>query len=329
MTQGYSNRPIGRVRIYGCGGGGLNIGKEYLEPGHTGDLANIEVAFIDTSDSNLEDRLQDHTWLFDELDGSGAIRHSNANIIAKHIPDILRKFEPGDVNIVIFTLAGGTGSVAGPLILKELLERGEMAVGIVIGAKQSLRNAENTIASVKTLDSIAQMTKKPVILHLGINADRTVSDKNVDSEAHLMISALAVLCSRRNHGLDTADLRSFFDFTRSTDAGPQIARIHLSDDVDRFDKLMNKGGIAGAYLMRDENDPAPSVFVPYCTFGTMPKIAQFNHSLFFGIENGSLVEFRQYVADLQKEIDNQKKTTSAAVGFLSENDKVTDTGLVF
>lgn len=329
MSQGLSNRPIGNVRIYGCGGGGVNIGKNYLEPGHSGDLANINVAFVDTSDSNLEDRLLDRTFLFPDLDGSGAIRSSNANEIAKHVPDILRKFTPGDVNIVIFTLAGGTGSVAGPLILKELLEQGHMAVGIVIGAKQSMRNAENTIASIKTLDHIAQVTGKPVVLHMGFNGDRTVSDKKVDDEAHLMISALSVLCSRRNHGLDTADLRSFFDFTKSTDAKSQIARLQLTDDADRFDKLMNKGGIAAAYLMRQENDPAPSLLVPYCTFGTMPAIAQSNTSLFFGIENGSLVEFRQHIATLQKEIENQKQTTSSAVGFLGEGDKANASGLIF
>ena len=328
MQQGLSTRPVGKVRVYGCGGGGVNIGKEYIENGHSADLANIEVAFIDTSDSNLEDRLVDRTWLFDQLDGSGAIRNSNDKTIAKHIPDILRKFEPGDVNIVIFTLAGGTGSVAGPLILKQLLEDGHMAMAVVIGAKQSLRNAENTIASVKTLDAIARGTGKPVIMHLGFNASKSVSDADVDREAHGMISALSVLCSRRNHGLDTADLRSFFDFTKSTGAPAQLARIHVTDNVDFFDRTMNNGGLSAAYLLREQNDETPGTFVPYCTYGTMPAIAQFNSSLFFGIENGTLADFREHVQQLQKEIDMQQRTTSEAVGFLGENDKLSDTGLV-
>ncbi|MNP89016.1 hypothetical protein D3C85_14120 [compost metagenome] len=329
MSQGLSTRPVGKVRIYGCGGGGVNIGKEYLETGHSADLANIEVCFVDTSDSNLEDRLVDRTWLFTDLDGSGAIRNSNDKTIAKHVPDILRKFAPGDVNIVIFTLAGGTGSVAGPLILKQLLEDGHLAIAVVIGAKQSLRNAENTIASVKTLDHIAKVSQKPVVMHLGFNASRSVSDADVDREAHGLISALSVLCSRRNHGLDTADLRSFFDFTQSTVAVSQMALIHVTDNVEYFDKTMANCGLSAAYLLREKNDEVPGTFVPYSTYGIMPNIAQFNSSLFFGIENGTLSTFREHVQQLQKEIDMQKRTTSEVVGFLGNNDQISDTGMVF
>ncbi|MNZ13954.1 hypothetical protein D3C78_308670 [compost metagenome] len=315
MNQGLSNRPVGNVRIYGCGGGGVNIGKEYVDQGHSADIANIDVCFIDSSDSNLEDRLVDKTWLFDGLDGSGAIRESNVEPIRKAVPDILRKFAPGDVNIVVFTLAGGTGSVAGPLILQKLLEDGHMAIAIVVGAKHSGRNAGNTIGAVRTLDAIRQATGKPVVMHLGINATGAPTDSSVDREAHIMISSLAVLCSRRNHGLDTADLRSLFDFTKSTSAPAQLCRIHVTDNVEAFSKVMKAGPLAAAYLLRAQTDAMPDLFVPYSTYGVLPSIAQNSSGLFFGIENGSMTELHQHVQAIQKEVDTQKQAATPAIAF--------------
>lgn len=329
MSHGLSTRPVGTMRIYGCGGGGVNIGKEYLEEGHSSDVANIDVCFVDTSDSNLEDRLIDKTWLFDGLDGSGAIRQENADAIAKAVPDIIRKFPPAEMNVVVFTLAGGTGSVAGPLILKKLLEEGHMAIGIVVWAQQAIKNAENTVGGVKTLDSISRSTQAPAIVQLGFNKAGVVSDKSVDNEAHLMITSLAALCSRRNHGLDTADLKSLFNFTKSTKAQAQLCRIHVSDNVEDFTKLMRTGALASAYLLRESTDPIPELFVPYNTYGVMPAIAQAKGSLFFGIENGSMGELRKRVADLETEIADQQNAATEAVTFAGEKDKTSAHGLVW
>lgn len=329
MSQGLSSRPVGTMRIYGCGGGGVNIGKEYLEAGHSGDIANIETCFVDTSDSNLDDRLIDKTWLFEGLDGSGAIRQENAEAIAKAVPDIVRKFPPAEMNVVVFTLAGGTGSVAGPLILKKLLDDGHMAIGIVVWAQQSIRNGENTIGGVKTLDNISNITDNPSIIHLGFNKPGVMSDKSVDNEAHLMITALAALCSRRNHGLDTADLKSLFNFTKSTKAKAQLCRIHVSDNIEDFTKLMRSGALAAAYLLRESTDQTPELFVPYSTYGTMPSIAQAKGSLFFGIENGSMGELHKRVAELEKAIADQDEAANAPVAFVSEKDKKPGSVLVF
>ncbi len=326
VTQGLSSRPVGTIRIFACGGGGINLGRDYLTPGHSADIANFQVAFIDTSDSNLTDGLENNTWLFKDLDGSGKIRNSNDKTIAKAVPDILRKFQPADMNIVIFTASGGTGSVAGPLILKQLLEDGHQAVGIVTGSHESIKTAENTIGTIKSLDAISRMTDKPVVIHFGMNRPN-VPRSSVDREAHLMINSLAVLCSRRNHGLDTADIVSFLQFNKSSDVPACLARIHLFDDIDAFEKHLTDP-ISAAYLKRDQDDPQPSVFVPYSCDGFMPSFAQTSKSLFFGIENHSFGALAQELEGLKKEMEMQRKTRSQAVSFFSDSDDVSTTGLV-
>ncbi len=326
MSQGLSSRQIGKILLIGCGGGGINIAREYIQPGHSADIADIEVGLVDTSDSNLTDGLGDRTWLFDGLDGSGKIRSANDKVIAKAVPDILRKFKPADLTIVVFTASGGTGSVSGPLILKHLLEQGHQAVGIVTGSYESIKTAENTIGTIKTLDAIARNTDKPVVIQFGMNRP-DVPRTTVDREAHLMISALAVLCSRRNHGLDTADIKSFLQFNQSTDVAACLSRIHLFDDIGEFEKNLTDP-ISAAYLKRDQDDLQPAVFVPYSCDGFMPTFAQASKSLFFGIENHSFGALAQELEGLKKEMELQKKTRAKAVTFFGDEDETSDTGLV-
>lgn len=328
MNNGLSTRPVGTIRVFACGGGGINIGKEYLSfhEGHSADIANFELACIDTSDSNLDDRLIEKTWLFNDLDGSGKIRNSNDKTIAKAVPDILRKFKPADLNIVIFTASGGTGSVAGPLILKQLLEDGHVAVGVVTGSYESIKTAENTIGTMKTLDAISRAVNKPVVIQFGMNRP-DVPRSAVDKEAHLMIASLAMLCSRRNHGLDTADIKSFIFFNQSTDVPAQLARIHVYDTIKGFEAKL-KDPISVAYLKRDQDDPQPNVFAPYSCDGFMPSVAQAGTSLFFGIENHSFGDIRTELEGLKKEMEMQRKTRQQAVTFAADEDEVSDTGLI-
>lgn len=328
MSQILSTRPVGKMKVWGCGGGGVNIAKDYLDFPSSPSSAEVDVCFIDTSDSNLEDRLVEKAWLFDGLDGSGGIRKENAEAIAKAVPDIVRKFQPAEMNVVVFTLAGGTGSVVGPLILKKLLEDGHMAIGVVVWAQQAIRNAENTIGGVKTLDSISRTCGFPGIINLGFNGPGLMVDPKVDEEAHLMITTMAALCSRRNHGLDTADLKSLFNFTKSTKAVAQLCRIHVTDNHEDFAKVMRSGPLAAAYLLGDMTDPTPEMFLPYSPYGVLPTTSEKPGSLFFGIENGSMGELRKRITELERQISEQENSAVEAVDFAGDSE-TTSSGLVF
>lgn len=326
-NQTLSNRPIGKVRLFGCGGGGINIAKEYIADGHTADIAQVDVALIDTSDSNLADNLVEHAWLFNDLDGSGKIRNSNDKAIAKAIPDILRQFPPGDINIVVFTTSGGSGSVVAPLLIKSLLEDDQVVIGIAMGSHESIRSTENTIGTIKTLDAISRMTDKPVVIHFGMN-DHSQPRSNIDRESHLMITSLAVLCSRRNHGLDTADIRSLIQFNKSTDLTAQLARIHVHSDMETFEEELDNA-ISVAYLKRDHDDPDPKIFAPYACEGFMPTQAQSRTCLFFGIENHSFIGVQKQLESLKKEMENQRRTRQQTVTFSDDDDEISATGLIF
>ena len=77
--------PKGKVKLYACGGGGINIG--HLFEQHRGKseagFAQIDVTYIDTSRSNVKAGITaDNLYLLEGLDGSGKLRAENHKVIA-------------------------------------------------------------------------------------------------------------------------------------------------------------------------------------------------------------------------------------------------------
>lgn len=324
-----STRPVGTVQLYGCGGGGINIAKEYSGEMETTDISKFSACFLDTSDSNLADHLLDNTFLFSdpsgETDGSGKVKAQNAELIEKSIPEVLRKFPAKDMNIIVYTASGGTGNVAGYLLHRKLLEAGHSVVSVVIGTFEAERTAKNTMGTIASLSDLAEDVDKPVIFHYSSNA-RGVPRSTVDKEAHLIITALAMLSSRRNHGLDTADIKSFLDYTKPRpDIKPSLARIHVYDDADVFDKEITEP-LSVAYLVRNADEIQPAVFAPYSCDGILPDVAQ-TRNLFFGIETKSLFKIQSDIETIRADLASREETRSIAPTFGDASAKKSKSGI--
>lgn len=101
---------FGNVTVYCCGGAGINIGsffEQYRDRSEPG-FSLLSTIYIDTSHSNINKNIPDEfTYIFDGLDGSGKVRKENAEAISISVLDILHKFKPGDLSIVISSASGG------------------------------------------------------------------------------------------------------------------------------------------------------------------------------------------------------------------------------
>src|ERR1700690_3688627 len=130
----------GKVRLYGCGGLGSNIVKDYIGRQPAPGFATPLTSFIDTSRSNLAGIAnQDDIFVLEGTDGSGKVRKENHAQISAAVKQILLKQAPEDFNIVIFSASGGSGSVIGPLLVSELLSRGHAVVVLTAGSSESDR----------------------------------------------------------------------------------------------------------------------------------------------------------------------------------------------
>lgn len=321
--------PQSTMRVFGCGGFGINIAK-YFEtasgkqfPG----TASPAPVYIDTSRSNLKG-LEDNpnVYLIPEKDGSGKIRGLNAREIAPIIKPILNQFKPGDFNVVVFSGSGGSGSVIGPLLTGELLKRGLPVVALVVGSSESAKATENTIKTIQSLEHQATASEAALVMAYEHNeAGRKRSE--VDQVFKHLVSSLGVLASKQNDEMDSTDILHVFRFDKATNVDPRLATfsVHRSNDTLPADAQY----ISMASLYADPDAQAVSLTPDYHAAGYLPKGAVEGSQVFhFPVRLDEVRGIISYLEKFNKEYSGDVDTRVLAKRVVSANDVDPDTGLV-
>lgn len=324
-----SNTPeVGKIRIYAAGGAGVNIGSHFESKGlHSPGFADMQVCYIDTSRSNLArpNLNQDAVFLLEGVDGSGKVRTENHAEIGRNIRNILQQFKPEYFNVVVFSGAGGSGSVFGPLIVKELLDRGEAVVVILIGADESDISANNTIKTIKSLDAIAQKTNLPVVTFYRQNAPDLKRSK-VDDDCFYMISSLSLLASRQNDELDSQDVINWAQYSRATSVAPRLALLTVTSDPAEVDAIAAPISIAS--LLHDRDAETYSVAPDYhCTGYLAEGVAKDVKALHMVVSFDGINRTTQRLEKRVEELAIQKAARVEHVS-LSKGEQVGDDGLI-
>lgn len=237
------------IRLYGCGGCGINLAKPYLF-GHASEeldneklYADIEVTLLDTSYANINtnnsDLVDRHFAIInDGTEGSGSLRSENLQAIRANIKDILNTHEPADMNIIVYSTSGGSGNVIGAVLARELAQSNKPFVSIAVADSSNQIRIKNTLDALTTLDNFAKATNVPFVTSIVGNDNRG----QADSEVHRVISHLALLFSNLNLELDNADTANFLNYTRVTQSparlvGLEITRVANERDIDTLDQL--------------------------------------------------------------------------------------------
>lgn len=237
----HTTKPRGQIRLFACGGGGINIGKflsKYEHPQQGMTFAQLNTVYVDTSYANVgaENVTASNVMIVGEGDGSGSLRRENAETIVEHIPSLLLKHPPMDLNIVVFTSAGGSGSVIGPSIVSELLARDELVLVVTIGSRETSKYAENTLNTLKSLEAVARLRKKPVVMYYEENNDQRKRSQ-VDTGIVSTFGPLLALFSRNNAELDSQDLFNWINYHRVVDGvTPALSRLEVLSRVNQHAK---------------------------------------------------------------------------------------------
>lgn len=100
-----------KVQIYACGGAGMNVVQDiskYTDRTDDEGYATVDICFIDTSKSNLKSNIDpSKCFILDDLDGSGKNRRSNYQVLSETSKKILLDYQPGDLNVLVHSSAGG------------------------------------------------------------------------------------------------------------------------------------------------------------------------------------------------------------------------------
>lgn len=247
MSEVIKNNPMGKVNVFGCGGTGCKIAAKFQAANgkaNKSESAEISTFYLDTSRSDLPKGVDTHNCLIlSDADGSGKIRGHNVDAIRGKIRQAPEVFGTGDLNIIVGSLVGGSGSVIAPLLASELAQQGKSVVFIGIGSDESLIAVTNVLNTLRTLDGVSSKNKIDLVLSFLDNGANT-NLAEVDDEAVYQIAILAALANRQHVGLDTSDLRNFFHFSRATGIEPQVGTLHIRNSSTEAEDVLYPIAIA-------------------------------------------------------------------------------------
>lgn len=322
------NAQLGTLRLYGAGGAGTNIIGSWHSMDGNRELGTAKclIAYADTSRSNLPPDVDDSkVFILEDKDGSGGVRKENHTDIGRNVPGLLQKHPPGDLNVVCFSAAGGSGSVFGPLIIQELMKSKSPVVAIVIGSEESAIRRANTLNTLKSLDNVSRSIGKPIVIAYFHNAPDTKRSQ-VDIECRYVLATLAVLASKQNRELDMADLSNWLEFTKVTTVDAQLSLLHVYNRPEDVDAASNPISIAS--LLKDADQKSYSVVPEYSTIGFPREAIRDFDQLHFVITVDGI---RTIDKLLNERLADATKLASARVkhdSIVKPGDHVTDDGLI-
>lgn len=236
------------MRVYACGGCGTNLAyrlqKDVTGTTHAVNFAKIDIAYIDSSDSNAFDDIPESSFLHAaHMYGSGKFRAENADTLLdpEFIGDVMRRFEPAEVNVVIAGAGGGSGAVIAHGIVGRLMELGKAVVVFIVGSKATRVDVSNSMKTVKSLDNLVHEHKQPLALFYRENS-KEISREQVDEDVHEALLSLSVLWSGNNRELDRRDLENWLRYDRVTTHPAELNQLLILGGGDTVP--LNPGDVA-------------------------------------------------------------------------------------
>lgn len=233
------------VNIYGCGGFGINIANLLSDLPKSG--ANYSTYLIDTSSSNLRIRQStDNFYRIPNCDGSGKNPALNYAAIKQHLPSVLDKFVPTEINLIVASLSGGSGNVIMAELAENLWADGKEVIFYLIGSREDLTATNNTRNLMASLRNKARAAGKCAVVYYDDNMAST-QDDNVDNDMVTSISAFLELYSGNHSRLDSTDIRNWLN--------PRVeSQILLLDIASSYDRAIEvEAPLSVATLYDDES----------------------------------------------------------------------------
>ena len=322
------------VAIYAAGGMGINalpaLSAAFSDTPEG--FANIELYAVDTSTSNFGGLPEGvKTYLIPNKDGSGQKRNLNASASLERVKEIVRSFKPADLNIIISSASGGSGSVLSPLITRELINSKLPTIVITVGDLTTRKFAENTIATLRSFENFTRAPDARPIVMAYFENKGAASRKEVDNQILRLVAELSCLFSGQNAELDSQDLYHWLNYHDVTDARVQLANLTVLHGNETLDESVYGGPIAVATIAEDIEKTDFAIPVDYQTIGlTAPGVYESSTVTHFVITDGYFDKVIARMDGQIKEIDEIKEARVQRESLITSDSNVdNETGLVF
>lgn len=215
--------------IYAVGGTGINVMNRFLKDNRNGRSIETIIGFDTSSANPVTDGLF-NVERVPNTEGSGGNKKAHLDKYPDFAKQMLAKYEPNRVNIVVFSTSGGTGAGLGPHIVRNLLQRKVPVLAIVIGDRSSFIEHENTIG---TLGSLYNQTKLGnSVLFSYLENKPTVTQGEINAQAAARIDNAIMMFNMENERIDYADVFNFFYYCDVVDADPVLTQLTFLTETD-------------------------------------------------------------------------------------------------
>lgn len=311
-----------RIRVYCAGGMGMDLGSQISNP-------LFDTCYLDVSDANYntdeihEERIH---LVAGAKKGSGSDRSTNYGPIKQAVPAFIHEFPPTDFNIVLFSSSGGTGSMAGPLIVSALLEARVPFMVVTLTDASTTRWTKNAIQTLQTLEAQALRFGLPVVMNHHQNGD--VPRGEVDREILYAIEAIGYLASGENHALDTQDVANFVQYTELTDVQAQLATVTIHDTRQTASTVIEPIATASLYTRREDYVAFGSP--KYTTYG-FPRSGDLfgGQQLHFVINHATLESIHGQLEERRVDLQRTHSGYKQRKAIVGTDDNVDNDGFVF
>lgn len=266
------------INLYVCGGAATNIAEVFYRamvanrpnPG----FCKLNVCILDTSMSNLSPEMDKNYFIIkgtekNPIDGSGKDQATNYKSIKASAADIFKTFPPTDLNLVLHSSGGGSGSVIGLVLMDELLSQGKDAIAITVRSTTCEKEVINCMNTIASYNNMVNRLKRPVILMDFDNA--TSSYRQVDAEVRLAITTLSAMFSGENFGIDSKDVSNFLNYPNVTKYPPSLCGLVIDTAKRRRDLAQGTAITSMITMGQDDEELSPSVMVGYHSTGKFSK----------------------------------------------------------
>jgi hypothetical protein len=182
-----------------------------------------------------------------DLNGSGKLRAENHKVLTNFISSYVNDHPFEDVNVLVYSFSGGSGSVIGPLLTNEILRAGKVAIVLGIIDTDSEVDTINALNTLKTLQNYVSKHDAylPIVLF-----DNDTTRLKVDNTIDKILDNLTRLFDIPYEGLDRQDRIKFLqpNHFQGISGGIKLLNISSQDNgdwedssivspVDEYDKI--------------------------------------------------------------------------------------------
>jgi hypothetical protein len=217
------------LKIWACGGTGINVSAEAKAKPLTQAIKDAHVIGLDSSDAN------DSSDLFEihriaGLQGAGKDANKIMDKVRPFVKALVASEKPGNHNIVVVNISGGTGRGMAFQLVRELIEKEAIVILAMISDFTSVTEKENSVKQRTALVNMINQLGKPIcFMEFTEDADKTRGE--VNAEVIQGIALASVFLSKYKSEMEVSDLTNLFNYSYDNKVPPALSRIQFYDEV--------------------------------------------------------------------------------------------------